>query len=629
MADEHRSKMQQALVELFSGYRAEWLAGDVFSLFTEPAYFPQLVTKHPCLLVGGRGTGKTTALRSLSYLGQRAIRPEMAVEEWSYYGFYYRVNTNRVNAFRGSELTDGKWSQLFAHYVNIELCDLVLRFLEWFGANASVATALSVDALERIALTLQVGEARSLAELSRYLELSRIRFEAAINNITDTGALPPLTLQGAPIDQLLREVRALPEFDGKTFFFLIDEYENLDKLQQRVVNTLIKHCGELYSFKIGVKEFGLRERSTLNEHEQLQHPADYKIIHITEELIGEDGFAGFAAAACNLRLRRATESTERPLDIRALFPGLDVDAEADLLGVRESVADALDSADLSAATPEVQTFVRALRPLELHAVACRAKADGLTVATKAREAMLQLGPWKEHFDNYKHAYLFTLKHGKRGIRKYYAGWDVLCLLAAGNIRFLLELVDEALKRHIGEDRDTSSPISPENQTRAAHETGSKNLRELEGISLSGGKLARLLLGLGRVFQVMAENPIGHTPEVNQFSLTTDRLPSRDQVDNLLIEGVMHLALVRYAGTKLQETSDIRQWDYAIHPIYAPFFGFSHRRKRKIPLGDEELWGLVEKPRQTIRKVLSDQNRTIDEDLPEQMRLFTDYYAIPT
>lgn len=630
MPNEQRSRIQKALVELFSGYRAEWLAGDVFSLFTEPSYFPQLTTAHPSLLVGGRGTGKTTALRSLSYLGQRAIRPDTAVGEWPFYGFYYRVNTNRVNAFSGPELTDSKWSQLFGHYVNLEFCELVLRFLEWFGTAVPGAPGLSHEALARFALTLQLGDVTSLTDLTRRLEVARIKFEAAINNIADNGPMPPLSLQGAPIDQLFRDLKALPQFSGKTFFFLVDEYENFDRLQQRVVNTLIKHCGELYSFKIGVKEFGLRERSTLNAHEQLIHPADYKIIPITDDLSAEkrERFAGFAATVCNLRLQRATAVEDSTPDIRKLFPGLEAEEEAMLLGVSSLASEALAVLD-DTSPSEIATFIRGLSPLELYVLSSRAKADGVSLIETATQATTNHQQWKEHYDNYKHAYLFTLKRGKGGIRKYYCGWDVMCILAAGNIRFLLELVDQALTRHIADDRDPSSPVSPENQTKAAHDTGSKNLRELEGLALSGGKLTRLLLGLGRVFQVMAEDPIGHTPEVNQFSLTTERTEARAKVDELLVEGVMHLALVRYPGSKLQEASDIRQWDYAIHPIYSPFFGFSHRRKRKIALSDDELLALVEKPRHTIRQILSGQNRTLGDDLPEQMQLFADYYAIQT
>ena len=171
-------------------------------------------------------------------------------------------------------------------------------------------------------------------------------------------------------------------------------------------------------------------------------------------------------------------------------------------------------------------------------------------------------------------------------------------------------------------------VRPETQTKAAQLTGQKNLRELEGLSLQGAKLTRFLLGLGRVFQVMSENPVGHTPEVNQFHLSAEIPDSarRQTVSELLKEGIMHLALVGYPASKLQELTDVRQFDYTIHPIFAPFFGFSHRRKRKIRLTDEEFFRLVDTPREAISDILRGQRRIVDDDLPEQLRLFTEFYA---
>jgi hypothetical protein len=541
---------------------------------------------------------------------------------------YYRVNTNRVNAFQGPELSEKRWTQLFGHYINLEFCDLVLRFLEWFSARVPDAQKLSPDALRRVALSFQVGPVTNHGELTRALELARISFEAAVNNVGDSGQMPPLSLQGAPIDQLMKEVKALPQFADKAFFFLIDEYENFDRLQQRVVNTLIKHCGELYTFKVGVREFGFRERSTLRANEQLMHPADYKLIDIADELIGQGRFADFAADVCNLRLRVAFEGANTTPDVRALLPELDPEQEALLLGVgpqalaaREALASEINESE--------KAWLDRLTPLEVYTLKQRADAEGLAVAAKLRDARSDEPRWQAQYDNFKHAYLFTIRRRKRGIRKHYCGWSVFCHLAAGNIRFLLELVDEALTRHLAENAETTAPVTANNQTKAAQETGNKNLRELEGLALSGAKLTRLLLGLGRVFQVMAENPVGHTPEVNQFHLesTNGDEQIRSRVEELLTEGVMHLALIRYRGSKLQEDSDIRQWDYTIHPIFASFFGFSYRRKRKIGLTDAELLGLVEAPSDSIKAILTGQHRIIEDDLPEQMQLFAGYYAV--
>ena len=164
-------------------------------------------------------------------------------------------------------------------------------------------------------------------------------------------------------------------------------------------------------------------------------------------------------------------------------------------------------------------------------------------------------------------------------------------------------------------------------------TGQKNLRQLEGLSLNGAKLTRFLLSLGRVFQVMAANPVGHTPEVNQFHLSTDIKSTADRnvIEDLVKEGIMHLALLRYSGSKLQAEADVRAFDYVIHPIYASFFTFGHRRKRKIELSDDLVLGLAERPKETIAYLLREQRRELldsDEvdDLPEQMELFAGFYG---
>jgi hypothetical protein len=622
---------RQGLAEVFSGYRAEWLGKEIFELFTEPSYFPQLTTSHPCFLVGGRGTGKTTALRCLSYTGQEALRSGSEVDSalWPYFGMYYRVNTNRVRAFSGSEIAESRWIQLFAHYVNMEFCELVLRFLEWYASRHPDAPTLGTDSVAGIGAALQLDNVETQSQLAHRLKMVRLRFEAAINNIVDAEKLPPLSMQAAPIDEMLKEVKGLPQFADKTFFFLVDEYENLDDQQQRVLNTLIKHCGALYSFKVSVRELGFRERSTLNEREALVHPADFKMINIADELEGR--FEEFASRVCGQRLQHVLGTSMDVPDPHELFPELSAEDEAVQLGVNREVTAVLqDLRKGSETSPDLSGWISKLHPLEVYTANCRASAEGLTTMEKLRSAWNNQNKWREQYDNYKHAYLFSIRRGKRGIRKYFAGWRVFCLLAAGNIRYLLELVDQALTNHLDEGGGPSDPVSPKTQTEAAQAAGRKNLRELEGLSLDGAKLTRLLLGLGRVFQVMAEDPVGHTPEVNQFHLSADivSVETRDRVTGLVADGIMHLALLRYAGSKLQEQSDIRQSDYALHPIFAPFFGFSHRRKRKVELTDQDICDLVENPSETIRGILHRQNRSVENDLPEQMELFAEFYALP-
>ena len=172
------------------------------------------------------------------------------------------------------------------------------------------------------------------------------------------------------------------------------------------------------------------------------------------------------------------------------------------------------------------------------------------------------------------------------------------------------------------------PISVEVQTRAAQAVGRKNLSELEGLSVEGARLTKLLLGLGRVFQVLAEDPGGHAPEVNQFHMRED--PSSDVLDEraneILRHAVMHLALVRFPGSKLMDERDTRAYDYMIHPVFAPFFAFSHRKKRKLQLSSSQVMQLIERPGFGIREVLSQNNRADNiVPLPDQLELFGAFY----
>ena len=133
------------LYHLFGSTRAEWLGEELYELFAEPSYFPELQTNRPCFLVGGRGTGKTTALKGLSYEGQAMLRPSSDPTEWSFFGLYHRVDTNRVTAFSGDELTDDRWSRLFGHYLNLTFVLHLVTFLEWFEKKTGTGIAIRTE----------------------------------------------------------------------------------------------------------------------------------------------------------------------------------------------------------------------------------------------------------------------------------------------------------------------------------------------------------------------------------------------------------------------------------------------------------------------------------------------------
>ena len=503
--------LDEQLSTLFGDSRAEWLGERIFDFFAKPAYFPELEQRRPCVLIGGRGTGKTMVLRGLSYQGRYALN-RSSPSEWQYYGLYYKVNTNRVTAFSGPEISDDRWTNVFAHYVNLILCEQISNFMVWYENKSGMKTDIPPQGFQAVCESIHVEPTASFKSLSSQIKLSLVRFESMINNIGDPEEQMRLSAQGAPIDLLCDLIANIPGIEQKQIYFLIDEYESLSPMQQRVFNTLIKHCGERYSFKIGVKELGWRVHETLNPNELLESPADYARIDISERLDG-DRFSAFALAVCNNRLTQLDPSFSAPGSITELFPGVTDDEEARHWGVESLASDT--KKQLLESFPDESSLIERMDPLRMYFLAFWARGKRQELGSVFRDFRKHPARWRTRYGNYKHSLLYTLRAGRQGIRtrKLYAGWRTYEQLAGGNIRYLLALVYRGLVQHLRdlEERDLAISLTVDTQTLAAKRVARERLEELEGLSANGTNLAQLVMGLGKIFGTMAVQAEGHAP----------------------------------------------------------------------------------------------------------------------
>lgn len=603
--------------DLFGNYKAEWLGERIFDYFKAPAYFPDLERPRPCVLIGGRGTGKTTVLRCLSYEGRFALERDPAkVSTWDYYGFYYRVNTNRVSAFQGPELPPERWQKLFGHYVNLLLSQNVTKFLAWYAQMCPEASTMTDELCLDVSRALNVEDATDLPSLTAAIRKGLSDFERMLNNIKAEQSLR-LSLQGAPLDTLFAGLREMPQFASKSFFFLLDEYENLLDDQQVVVNSLIKHATVDYTFKIGVRELGWRKRYTLSATEELTSPADYVRIDITVHLNGNQ-FKDFARDVCDARLSNMLDPPAA--SIIDLLPAASPDEEARELGAAKVAGQIRERIRLSADT-RIARNADTLSDLDVILVDLRGRQRGMSLEKALREQRSDSDAWRNFVDNYRYAALFQITDPASPITKLYCGWTTYTTMASSNIRYLLELVDYTFREHHQSGGVSGERFSWDTQTKAAQAVGRKNLFELEGFR-EGALLVKLTLGLGRLFQIMARRPEGHSPEQNQFALAVGSKLST-KVEALLNNAVMHSALVRTIANKLNQT-DARSYDYSLHPIFSAFFGISHRRKRKIIMNPDDLMALVQDPGRGVRHILERERDEVREPLPEQLRLFEAY-----
>lgn len=606
----------EAVVRAFGTVRAEYLDEKLFQLFAEPAYWPEIHTLRPSVLVGGRGTGKTTALRGMSYPGQRQL--EGRIDDWNHIGLYWRFDTNVVSAFQGGGLTDQRWAQMFGHYVNLVFVHLIIDFLEWRARDSPDSPEVQPTQLRGAFRTLGLDAPNSLTEARAHLDDALTDFELDINNISNPEAQTSrLSVQGIPPMTLARSLKQLPDLTGKPFYFLLDEFENLTDLQQRCINTLVRHSGQDgVTFKIGVKDLGHRDLRTLNEGELLEEPADYASINIAERLSESKLFSSFAQKICENRL---AQLNIEGVQIRDLLPAPGFDEEAELL--LSGAARARLLAGLHNKS-EIQTFTR-LRASEQALLGYWSDATGEGLSELLQDWADKPGLWRGRMTNHGHAMLFATRRRLPGTRKLYAGFDTMVTISAGNVRFLLELVGSSLRVHTANGFELGKAVSYSDQTKAAQDVGATIVRQMPGFGPEGRRITQLVLGLGRVFNVMAANPESHSPEVNQFRVSDQ--PS-DRLRSTLESGVMHLALDRFQSNKnSREGVATRSWDYRLHPILSPFFEFSSRKKRRLTTTERQLEMLISDPPRGIRAILADSGRSSSTEIPEQLTLFGAYY----
>jgi hypothetical protein len=612
------------LNELFGSYKAEWLKEKIFDFFSEPSYFITLKDNRPCVLQGGRGTGKTTVLKGLSYQGQFAIHKGSILDfdKNNFIGIYFKVNTNHVRAFTGCGLDEVEWQKLFGHYFNLIICREILFFMKWHKELSNNDDIISTTFSNRIAKSLRIDKPCDDFEvLLDEVESTMYEFQAKISNISDEKKIN-LSMPGDPIKLITESAVSLTQFRNKMFYILVDEYENFTEYQQRCINTFIKHITDLYTFKVGIKEQGWATRNTLNPQESLTDPADFVTIKI-EDVFNNPIFKDFAENVCRQRIEQLFINEENDVfSIENALSSMSMNDEAIQLGInRMELMSRFDN--LAVHNKHV---VEELFPLYQFFLIYWSENYNISLEDIISDFKNDKIKWDERYENYKYSLLFKIRkgRGKVGIQKYYSGWKTYIKLANGNIRYLMELVYRAFEKHLMDNKKILEPISAKNQTLAAQETGLKNLKELEGLCRNGATLTKLLLSLGRIFNVLISENGRNAPEINQIDIIGDM--SQD-CKEIIKDAIMHLALIKIPGNKLDSENETKDYIYAMHPIYAPYFVFSHRKKRKMEISEGELLGLITDSKKYINNILKKKNIN-DKDingLPEQLLLFKEFF----
>lgn len=610
------------LRQLFGDNRAEWPAAKFKSLFVTPTYLKKLESMRPCLLVGGRGTGKTTSLQSLRYdvTLDRLELAGLAFADQEYLGVLVRMNKNRVRAFSGGTLPEEAWGRLFAHYFNLLVCLELARMTIWL--QGKMGCDLNESHIQEIARDLGLSQISTMNELVSGIKVEISNLQLQVNNPGKNQEIMA-SIAESPLRVFCDVLLESGLLQDKIIFCCIDEYENLLDYQQAVINTYVKHAEPPLSYKIGVRKNGLRNRQTRDGQDLLRVPDDYEEIEIANE-----GFEYFARAVAETRLGYARSiSVDVPKTLREFLQELSLSDEAVMLGSDRIAKDVI--AELDGHDHALASYFSEKPTSETYFLRYWQETEAADLVELAKSWRNDERSWATRLGNYGYASLFWLSRGRKGvrIRKYYCGERTYLSLASGNIRYFLELIDSAIAQELDSNQAFQGAllISPTAQTLAAREVGKRRLGQIEGLADHGVLLKRLVLAIGKVFFELARSPNGKAPEVTSFVLSGN--PTEVQRANeLLSEGVGHLTFEVDPRTKATTSLEVRDDEFRLHRIFSAFFEISHRKKRRTTFDAEKLlMSLDEKPAKSISALLDDQEQSPEEDLPEQLAFFSAFY----
>ncbi len=600
----------------FSINRAEYMA-DVWKFYV-PFNDLNIDNSKPLIIEGGRGTGKTMFFLCNSW---RAMLDKFAAEmdnpvsyilEKGYVGLYYKVDPSFVAAMNenGRELAD--WEGIFGTYLSTMLAKELINFLISAQKEQLIEAKQEKQISKRYASTFRGGEGNcnSFGDVINDIDNLLIDIEDIVNNPAWTVNTFRKTRVGNGIARIIEEIHKDIHFKNVAIRIYIDEYESLMEWQQKIINTLIKTSNKDIIYNIGMKPMGMKTHSTLAAEEQLQETHDYKLVKI-DDLFQTEEYKDSVLQICRKRLQlfQENEGIEiQSTDIRDYLGDSDISKEIELFKNKDfsRFYNRLKTLIIQKETENVEEAIDVLcetAPM-INARLHLALLSRTKYAPTVKELLENYLAWKNQEKNRKsEKYVEWMHNAKNGIifllakecrvKKMYYGWDMFIALSSGTIRYFLELCEQTINIALREDFEWSaqSVIDISVQSRAAHFVSKKKIMEIESYAEEGRRLRIFTQCLGELFQELHrnENLTLAEPEPNHFS--TDSLSQSDLLKRYISSAVQWSVLQITSSTKDKESIKTNVLDYHLNKIYAPYFGISCFRKRKINLASDELEGL--------------------------------------
>lgn len=582
----------------------------------------------PLFVFGGRGSGKTMALKSLTaevMLSKYKVKTfaELKSKGIDYFGIYLRLvrgsfsladhntiitlgflNTGVPKDYKlflelSSKLKENPDADdpiissginaariMFLHELNYKVLRLLIMKVHSFQEGRILEMPSPIEQIIVSEILKLLGTESSI----KSFEGLRGYIDNEINKIKDY--LQKITLPGADISvpdwvktshEFLDGVCTIfstyiSDLNGTKIYLLLDEYENLYPFQQMIVNEWIKTASS-FTVKIGSKFEGMHTNMTLQGQ-----PLQFKIGECDEITLDYDLFNESDISKFKALLKKICSN------ILALEGYVEHDIE--------KILEEPSGPELPREI--IDEFIRRMVGKDISAEDMKDYRNKFEVAAVFR-ALRERGKVE----------------GRTSKKKIYAGFDTYTYLSSGIIRVFLNLVGMAFYRAegLGVKVKKKEKISVEAQSWAAQivskgylEKIHKNIEAFGGIN--GEMMYQFVTDLGDIFR---ERLLYHSsePEILNISLSDpQQLSSKKTLNNFFKHAVKESVLYKKEETssyRPKKSTSIRPKEFVLNRVYTPALEISHRAR----------WGRCHFSTKEVCDLLSPDNR---EDTKKRLQL---------
>lgn len=592
--DQARRNFRDATLENpFPNLRVEyWSPREIASHYSAiyPRIEEQLTRFQPVIVYGSRGTGKTTMARYFDYQTQLIVfqqknRRMPKPGELPYLGLWIRQDSDFLKAFNVPDEDKQKdYSTLFGLFFDMVVLRKALNAMQDLGGLS--IWIKSTEELFRV-LRREIGVTSNgqcnVEVFWDHLETRLYEIRAYINNPSRVEM--PYLFQSNTLMKLLAE-----QLKEETVYFVVfvDEVENYAIHQQQMLNTRVKHVkrSDAATYKLLARNDGIKTTLTDSDKQELEVTHDYRACFLDEEIT----FPEFKKRAEILVNRYISSSPQfqhigkAQKFLKYLTPE---DEAREICGKRGNellVKHLSEQRHLKTDHPLIRWMGNEPNLLRqaVATVMVNQGKDADHVAKNMHDNTSTAQDWYHNYSKGTLYWLCTLYHKT----KTYSGFNDVAGIAGNNIRVVVDIFYAIFEEWIKlEKEERGLPFSSELQNKCISELSRTYFKKLDRFRQTEKNLNRVVERLGNLFAAIHKSPRQGEPEINHFSADGD-------LDEKTME---YLKLCRQENllrclpsNKQKSSSDYLPDAFQINPCFAPNFGISWRKKKKLTLTPDEV-----------------------------------------